>query len=413
MTKPKILWNAKDHPVLNSGYGVIGRHLLPLLAEQYGKDNVVIFAPVYEKDKVGEWGGMKVLPGIGFDYGEGIILEHYQREECNILLQVGDAWPLGVVQNLAAKNQIDWVQWLPVDWLGMPKNITNRIWSAHKLVSFSKYGESALRKANFTNVEPAIWIGLDTELWKPQPREELSSMMHVLGYERDTFNLLIVAANQERKAIYEQLEAIKLLRQLEPSIPMRLYIHTQMRRERDLSADIDQMGIGDIIVYPDEYVMNLGGITEEEMVMMFNCADVLLNACFEGFGICMTQAQACGVPVIYLLEGTGPELVINGVGIPPISNITYPNQLTRPLPNPMAITQALMEIWKRQVEIGKPLRSERAPEFIQENFGWKKIAEQWFGVIERVMWDRERYCYSIPEPSEELKERAKDLITLG
>ena len=411
--KPKILWNAKDHPDLPSGYAIVSRYLLPLLGEHYGRENVVIYAPVYQRDVVSEWNGMKVLPGTSWDFGEDTIFEHYQNEKCNILLQVGDAWPLGIIPDLAAKDGLDWVQWLPVDWLGMPKNITNRIYYAHKLVSFSKYGENALRKADFKNVEPAIWLGLNTDLWKPEPRENLTTMMDALGFGYDTFNLLIVAANQERKNIYEQLESIRLLKKVSPEIPIRVYLHTQMRRERDLYADIDELGLGEIVVYPEPYVMKIGGVSEKEMVAMFNCADVVLNACMEGFGLSIIQAQACGVPVIYLLEGPGPELVIHGVGVPAISNTTYPNEMTRPMPNPMAITDSLAELWSRQVQKGAPLRSERSIQFIQDNFGWGKIAEQWYGVIDRVMEDRERYCMDIPKPSEELLERAGRLKELG
>jgi len=406
MIKPKILWNAKDFPGFYSGYGVMGHYLLPLLGDHYGRENIIIYAPIYQRDTVTEWGGMKVLPGISWDYGENLILDHYQHEGCNLLIQVGDAWPLGLLPDLAAKDEILWVQWIPVDWLGMPKNIINRIRPAHKLISFSKYGENALRKHNFPNVEPAIWIGLNTDLWKPQPREELTQIMELLGFGYDTFNLLIVAANQERKGIFPQLEAIKLLRQVNPEIPLRLYLHTRMRGDRDLYADIDELGIGDIVVYPDPYIMQLGGVREEEMVKIFNCADVVLNACFEGFGICFTQAQACGVPVVYLLEGPGSELVISGVGTLPIANVTYPHMMTTPLPSPIAIAHALGELWKRRVEAGTPLRSEKAIQFIQDNFSWKKIAGQWIEVIDKVMWERERYCMDIPKPSEGLLERA-------
>jgi len=405
--KPRILFNAKDHPTLNSGYGIIGRNLLPYLGDKYGRENILILAPVYQKDCIGEWNGMKVLPGVTFDFGENILLDHYRSNGCNILLQVGDVWPLGIVPDLAAADQIDWVQWLPVDWLEMPKNIVNRILPAHKLVPFSKYGENSLRQYGLNNVEPAIWVGLDVDLWKPQPREELPEMMRLLGFENDSFNLLIVAANQERKNIRGQLEAIRLFLQLNPDIPTRIYLHTQMKRDRDLCADIDELGLQPYVVYPIQFIMETGGIKEEEMVMIFNCADVLLNACLEGFGIPMTQAQACGVSVIYLLEGSGPELVQSGVGVPATANITFPNQMTKPIPHPVAIANALGILWEKRVQKGRPLRSQNAIDFVQKNLSWKNIAEQWFGVIERVMEEKEKFCYDIPEAADWLRERAE------
>lgn len=237
-------------------------------------------------------------------------------------------------------------------------------------------------------------------------------MMRLLGYEYDTFNILIVAANQERKNIREQLEAISLFRRANPQVPARLYLHSHMRGDRDLLADCDELDLGDILVYPDPYVMTQGGAPEETMCKIFNCADVVLNVCMEGFGLPMLQAQACGVMAVYLNEGPGPELVKAGVGTPPMATLTYPNMMTKPMPNPVAIAHALEEIWKRQVERGAPLRSEKSVQFVQENFGWDNIASQWFGVIDKVMSERERYCYDIPSPSEELKERAKEEVIL-
>jgi len=410
---PRILWNAKDAPWLNSGYGIITRYLTPLLAERYGEENIIIYAPVYQKDCRTKWQGMDVVSGISFDYGENIILDHYRYYHCNMLLTIGDAWPLGIVPDLAAKDELLWIQWLPVDWLGMPKNIYNRIRYAHKLVPFSKDGEARVRQAGLPNVEPAIWLGLDTELWKPIPREDLPDVMKLVGYEYDTFNILIVAANQERKNVREQLEAIHLFRKANPQVPARLYLHSHMRGgDRDLLADCDELDLGDILVYPDPYIMTQGGAPEETMCKIFNCAGVVLNVCMEGFGLPIIQAQACGVMVVYLTEGPGPELIKAGVGTPPMAADTYPNMMTKPIPNPVAIAHALEEIWKRQVERGAPLRSEKAIKFVQENFSWQKIAAQWFEVIDRVMQDRETYCYGVPAPSEKLKERAKEEVIL-
>ena len=410
--KPRILWDGKDHPKLNSGYGIMGRYLLPRLGDHYGRDNIIICAPVYEHDCTTEWEGIKVVSGVTFDFGEGLILDVYRNNQYNILLMAGDAWPLGIVPDLAARDELVWVQWLPWDWLGCPKNIFHRLRPAHKIIPFSKYGEAAARKGGLPNVEAAIWLGLNTSMWKPIPREDLPEVMRLLGFGYDTYNILIVAANQQRKNLREQLEAINLFRRTNPQVPVRLYLHSHMRGERDLLADCDELNLVDILVYPDPYLMTQGGVPEETMVKVFNCADVVLNVCQEGFGLPMLQAQALGIMTIYLNEGPGPEVVKAGVGTPAMASETFPNQMTKAIPNPIAIARGLEEIWRRQVEQGKPLRSEKSVQFVRENFDWDNIASQWFKVIDKVMEERDRYCWDVPEPSEELRERAKGEVVL-
>jgi glycosyltransferase involved in cell wall biosynthesis len=409
----RILWNGKDHPELYSGYGIIGHYILPLLAEHYGKDNVLVLAPVYQRDMVSEWEGLTVLPGTQFDFGEGVVLDHYRFYKCDLLLMTGDAWALGALPDMAARNDLVWVHWLPVDWLGMPKNIRNRIQYAHKLVPYSKEGEARLRKSGFQNVEKAIWLGLNTELWRPKPREELPEIMNLLGFENDTFNILMVTANQERKNILEQLQGLKLFWDIHPEAKPKLFIHTTMKRERDLFADIDELGLAELVTYPDQYMMTCGGVSEKTMVDVFNCADVVLNVCHEGFGYATLQSQALGIPTIFLAEGSSPELVKMGIGVPSITAITAANMMSKAWPNVPAIGRALEEVWKQRVAAGGPVRSQKAIQFVQNNFAWPKIAAQWIDVIDRMMQEKDHYCYDVPQPSTELQKRSEEELVLS
>lgn len=409
--KPRILFHAKDHMDIPSGYGIISRYLLPHLRDRYGAENILIHAPIFQREHVGEWQGMKVLPGVDFNNSESTILDHYEHHRCNLLLMVGDVWPLGLVPDLAAQDRLLWVSWLPHDWLGAPQNVLIRLKPAHKIVPFSRYGENALRQAGLPNVAPAIWLGLNLDLWKPGPMAP--RFMDLCGYSSDTFNILIVGANQERKEIRAALEAIAAFRRLSPQAQPRLYLHTHMRGERDFYADLDGLRLEDIATYPEEYLMVNGGCEEWELVEVFRCADVVINVAMEGFGFVHSQAQAVGVPVMCLSEGAGPELVQFGVEIPPAAVGTARNQMSQPVPDVMTMARALCELWQKRVEAGAPMRSPAAVKFVQENLGWDRIAEQWFGVIDRCMEDRMRYCMQVPDTAPWLAERAAALVELS
>jgi glycosyltransferase involved in cell wall biosynthesis len=411
--KPKILWNAKDHPDIKSGYGIIGYHLLPRLAKAFGPENILIYAPVFERDRLSEWQDMTVLSGQEFSYGEGLVHEHYQHHRCNMLLQVGDAWPLGRLPDLSAAGQITWVQWLPVDWLGMPKNILNRIKPAFRIIPFAEYGEKALLKAGLTNVGSKIHLGIDPTIWKPQPRQELQKVMRLIGFEEDALNILFVGANQERKRIRQTLEAIQLFRLINPEVKIRLYMHTPLTGERDLNADFDELGLIDIVSSPDPYFWTRGGFPENEMAMIFNCADLVINVAMEGFGLAQVQAQACGVPVICLAEGAGPEIVKYGGAVSSFGKEVSAHQMAIPLPDTAMIAH-LISIFDKDRREGKaPCRDLKVAEWARETFSWDKIAYQWEWVIDDIMERRAKGCVSTPSSSEALLDRCRNLKEVG
>lgn len=414
MSDWRILVNAKDDPEIPSGYGIIGKHFYPRLGDYYGRQNVIIYAPIWNRDTPKIWEGMKVLAGTQFDYGENLVLEHYKYHGCHMLLQIGDCWPLGMLPDLAAADQLMWVQWIPVDWLGMPANIKNRIRPAHKLIPFSDYGHNALTKNGLTNVGPRIWLGLDLDIWQPMDRRELPEVMASIKFREECFNILIVGRNQERKRLRESLEAIAVFRVVHPDVDVRLYLHTDEKGDRDIKADLDELGLAPIHCGPSPYIYSQGGFSELEMCRIFNCADVVVNVAMEGFGLAQTQAQACGVPVICLAEGAGAELVRFGWEVGIAGKQTAPHQMTQPIPDVPSIAGALEEAWGQRQAQGGPVRSQKAIEWINANFGWDAITQQWIDVIEGCREDKRKFCLDVPaiEEASKLWEMSRDIKNL-
>jgi glycosyltransferase involved in cell wall biosynthesis len=58
-----------------------------------------------------------------------------------------------------------------------------------------------------------------------------------------------------------------------------------------------------------ERIIKLGFISEEDLVMMYNLADCYLYpSLYEGFGLPILEAQACGCPVITSTVSSCPEV---------------------------------------------------------------------------------------------------------
>ena len=403
---PRILFNAKDHPAVASGYGIITKHLVPRLADRYGKDNVLVHAPVFNRDRIEDWNGIKILPGLTSGFEDDLLLQHYKKYQCNMLLQVGDWVMLKQIPTWAARDEILWVQWAPFDFVNPPPWVKDVIRLALKVVPFTQYAERQFRAMGLTTVEPAIWLGIEPKIWFPQDRRRLPQVMTALGFAEDTYNILIVQANQVRKNVREQLEAIKLFRQSVPEAKPRLYLHSHMAQERALDLDLKELGLEDITLTVDQYVLACGGLPEEQMAGMFNCADVVMDCCFEGFGYSTLQAQAVGVPAIILEEGPGPELTRFGIQVP-AHHLDRNAAVQKPVADPQHIAQALIELYQQ-----RGVRSDLSPRWVAEHFNWDTIAEQWFRVIEDTMQMRETYSLYLPQPSARLQQRAQELVEL-
>lgn len=406
----RILWNAKDAPWIASGYGVVSKHLLPRFARQYGADNIHIMAPVYVRDFTTEWEGMQVLPGINWDYSEEMVKSHWDNVKPTFYLQVGDWYQMKQVPQLAAANQILWVQWTPYDFLRVPKGmVDNTLRYAWKVVPWSRYAEEKLRAHGLTNVTPPIPLGVETQLWRPLDRLQLPLVMASLGFKESAYNILIIGANQRRKYWFEQLEGVGMYVRAHPEVEVRLYFHTHMQSggEADMQLILEECGLGKCYVAPDAYTLACGGYSEEQLVMMVNCADVVLNAALEGFGLVQAQAQACGVPVITLSAGVGQEIVLYGVEVGTMGT-DYAAPLLKPVPSPLNVADALAAL--------HPLRGQRssqAVEHIRKNYSWDVVAEQWFALIEQLMWERERDSLYVPtEPGPLLLEKAARAVCL-
>lgn len=128
-------------------------------------------------------------------------------------------------------------------------------------------------------------------------------------------------------------------------------------------ALIDELGLGDKVIFP-------GYIPDEDLPAFYNLATLFLfPSLYEGFGIPVLEAMACGCPVVTSKEGAGPE-VCGGAAL-----------LADPY-NPREIADRVDDLLKneglRQSLIAKGL--ERV-----EDFDWRSTAAATLSVILHVL----------------------------
>jgi glycosyltransferase involved in cell wall biosynthesis len=128
-----------------------------------------------------------------------------------------------------------------------------------------------------------------------------------------------------------------------------------------------------------DYVRNdLMGITREDLVRLYNEAQVLVSpSLYEGFGLPAAEAMACGTPVLATTAGAFPEVIEDGV-----SGLLVPPGDARALADAI---DGLMGDAGLRGRLGDEGRRR-----ILDHFSWRKTGERTLALYRQVRSDAVR-----------------------
>lgn len=138
-----------------------------------------------------------------------------------------------------------------------------------------------------------------SELFQPYPRAEVLEFRQKQNFFSETFCILNVGSNNPRKNISAILEVMRILK--ENQQPVHFW-----KAGSDFDAEqykfIDTHDLSKQVSY-------LGKLNDQMLTMLYNAADVLLApSLYEGFGLTVLEAMACGTPVITSNTTSLPEV---------------------------------------------------------------------------------------------------------
>lgn len=121
---------------------------------------------------------------------------------------------------------------------------------------------------------------------------EMESMAATSHFDLTTPYILGVGNVQPRKNLIRLIRAFAKLRK-EKWIPHKLVLVGQMTWQAErIVEEISKLGIGDS-------VMTIGYVTDQELIGLYNRAALFVYpSLYEGFGLPILEAMACGVPVV-------------------------------------------------------------------------------------------------------------------
>jgi len=186
--------------------------------------------------------------------------------------------------------------------------------SAKYVIGLTRGGQRNYLETSATRVEKVYYRGWVYDVTVPN---------HVLLVRRNGKVVWCGNSNHgPRKNIPALLKAFAMFVNRERISPdecillLHTYVHKDVHNPTgyELPYIWQYLGIEGYVKHtnPMEYLI---GFTEEEMAMLYNCADVfILPSCGEGFGIPLVESMACGLPVIGTEFSSIPE-IIRGAGL--------------------------------------------------------------------------------------------------
>lgn len=254
--------------------------------------------------------------------------------------------------------------------------------------------------------------GRDISVFHPKHKspEKVAETRIRWQWPQDAFVILMIASNSEesgRKAFDAQLQGFTKFVHDNPDKKVWLHIHSEVTRAYDLGRLLETFGEfpdrarwmdvmdGRIRTHKDALIRgdhvsvsssyDLMNVQEEELVAMYQAADVLLAAtCSEGCGVPILEAQLSGTPVITTRATAMWEETHFGLSVAPVQWIARMDFNSGwMLPSAEGIAKALKTVSEWSADERQRLLDKALP-VLQREFSNEAIVEAWGRICDIV-----------------------------
>ena len=232
-------------------------------------------------------------------------------------------------------------QWRWYSFIGMQKRVSR---SLSRIITVSKSAkEDISRHFNLPMKKfSVVPNGINTNLFYP-----------IFDIEREKNRVIVTnSADTPLKGLFFLFKAVADLAKIQN---IHVTVVGEPKKDGDIVKLIRELGIGHCINFT-------GRIDDHEFVRQYAKATMaVVPSVYEGFGLPVGEAMACGVPVISTTGGALPEVVGDaGVLVPPADSSALASAISELIANPIKAKDLGLAGYKR----------------VQEHFTWARAAEK-------------------------------------
>ena len=318
-------------------------------------DKVLFLAPrnIIQKEMAERLGAKKIGRMKGYAWEQIELPLYLKRHGSPTLLNLGNLAPL------AYKN--NWVTIHDITWAHFPETYSKVFCKVYDFLipRLCRKAKHIITVSEFSKGEISSYYGI--------PKEKLLVVYNAVNEEfqqvidsglREQRYFLAVSSLKANKNFITVLEAFEKVLSMEPEV--KLYIIGDCVDRKYQTIDLGKYKQNPAIKF-------LGRITDEELVRYYsNAIGFVFPSLYEGFGIPVLEAQACGCPVISSSAASMHEVLQDSALICEAMDVYgFAGQMSR-LAEDESLRSSLIEKGRMNV-----LR-----------FSWKKSAEKLIGLMD-------------------------------
>jgi glycosyltransferase involved in cell wall biosynthesis len=270
---------------------------------------------------------------------------------CPVILTVHDLIGMLFPQNLPPVSRFYWSRWLPFSVRFADHIIADSEHTRQDIVRLLK-----IDSAHITVIPLAAGS-------QYQPLEQIDLLQAVRQrYQLPDRFIYFVSTLEPRKGIDTLLEAFAIIAPTQPDVKLVITGKRGWYTEQ-IFAQIEHLQLAPRIQITDY-------VPDEDLPALYNCADVLaFPSRYEGFGLTVLEAMACGTPVICSNSSSLPEVAGDAALLVPPDNAAALAQALQRVLNDAALRQQMKALGQQQAA----------------RFSWSRTAQETLAVYERII----------------------------